>query len=47
MPWVRRGRTVYKRTDGLKKKLKAGSAKKAKSAIRLLHGVKRGWKPSR
>lgn len=47
MPYVRKGKTIYKRVGGkLKKKQTCGSVAKAKAAMRLLHGVHRGWKPT-
>ena len=47
MPWIRKGRTIYKKVDGLKKKQTARSPAAAKRAMRLLHGVEHGWKPTR
>ena len=46
MPYIRKGKTVYKKVDGLKKKGKSKSVKKAKSHMRLLQGVEHGWKPT-
>jgi len=47
MPWIRKGKTIYKRTkSGLKKKQTAKSTKNAKEAMSLLHGVEHGWKPT-
>jgi hypothetical protein len=45
MPWIRKGRTIYKRVDGLKKKQTAKSVKRAKGAMRLLHGIEHGMVP--
>jgi len=47
MPYVRKGKTVYKKVDGLKKKGKAKSVAKAKRYMNLLYGVEGGkWKPT-
>ncbi len=46
MPWVRKGRTIYKKRDGLKKKQTATSVSRAKGAMRLLQGVEHGWRPT-
>lgn len=46
MPYKRKGKTIYKKVDGLKKKQRCGSIRKAKSAMRLLKGVEHGWKPT-
>lgn len=46
MPYVRKGTTVYKKVDGLKKKGKAKSKAKAKRYERLLRAVEHGWKPT-
>jgi hypothetical protein len=43
MPWIRKGRTIYKKTSsGLKKKQTCSSAEKAKGAMRLLYGLESG-----
>jgi hypothetical protein len=47
MPWIRKDRTIYKKVNGLKKKQTAKSPARAKKALRLLHGVEHGWKPTR
>jgi hypothetical protein len=47
MPWVRKGRQIYKKVDGLKHKQTAKSPARAKRALNLLHGVEHGWKPTR
>jgi len=46
MPYVRKGKTVYKKTDGLEKKGTSKSVAKAKSHIRVLQAVSHGWKPT-
>jgi len=47
MPYVRKGRTIYKKTaSGLKKKQTAKSVAAAKRALNLLRGVEHGWKPT-
>ena len=46
MPYVRKGETVYKKVDGLKKKGKSKSVKKAKSYKRTLQAIDHGWKPT-
>jgi len=47
MPYIRRGKTIYKKTNGLKKVGTSKSIKKAKAYRRLLEGIHRGWKPTR
>lgn len=47
MPYVRKGKTVYKKVDGLKKKGTSKTVAKAKSHRRLLEGIERGWRPTR
>jgi hypothetical protein len=44
MPYVRRGRTIYKKTNGL---VKIGKSKKPKKYLRVLRAIERGWKPGR
>jgi hypothetical protein len=45
MPYVLRGKTVYKKMDGgLKKKATAHSVASAKRMMRLLRGVEHGMK---
>lgn len=46
MPYKRKGKTVYKKVNGLKKKGKAKSTAKAKAYMNLLRGVEHGWKPT-
>ena len=46
MPYVRKGKTVYKKVNGLKKKGKSKTVAKAKSHRATLEGVHRGWKPT-
>jgi len=46
MPWVRRGKTIFKKTDGFIKKQTCGSVAKAKRAMNLLRGLKHGWRPT-
>ncbi len=46
MPYKRKGRTVYKKTNGWKKKGRAKSTSKAKRYERLLRAVEHGWKPT-
>ena len=46
MPYVRKGKTIYKKVGGkLKKKQTAKSIENAKKAIRLLRGLEHGLKP--
>ena len=48
MPYIIRGNIVLKKSGGKwKKKAKAKSPASAKRMVRLLHGVDRGWKPSK
>lgn len=46
MPYVRKGKTVYKKVDGLKKKGKSKSVKKAKAYKRTLDAIHHGFKPT-
>ena len=46
MPYKRKGKTVYKKVNGLKKKGKAKSVRKAKAYMNVLRGVEHGWKPT-
>jgi len=46
LPYVKKGRTVYKKVNGLKKKGTAKSKTKAKRYINLLRGVEKGWRPT-
>lgn len=47
MPYVRRGKVIYKKTaSGLKKKQTCKSEAAAKKAIKLLRAVEHGWKPT-
>lgn len=46
MPYVRKGKTVYKKVDGLQKKGTSKTIAKAKSYLRVLQGVEKGWKPT-
>lgn len=47
MPYKIVGTTIYHKKGGKwKKKQKATSKAKAKSALRLLHGVEHGWHPT-
>lgn len=46
MPYKRKGKVIYKKVDGLKKKQRCGSVRKAKRAMNLLRGIKHGWKPT-
>ena len=47
MPYKRKGKTIYKKSDGWKVKQRAKSVGRAKRAMRLLHGVEHGWRPTR
>ena len=48
MPYVRRGKTVYKRTSrGLKKVGSSRSIKQSKAHLRVLNALHHGWKPTR
>lgn len=46
MPYVRKGKAVYKKVDGLKKKGASKSVAKAKAHMNVLRGVEHGWKPT-
>ena len=47
MPYKTVGKTVYVKKGGKwKKKATAKSAASAKAMVRLLRGVKHGWKPT-
>lgn len=46
MPYVRKGKTVYKKTDGLKSKGTSSSVSKAKAHMRVLQGIEHGLKPT-
>jgi hypothetical protein len=48
MPYKRVGKTIYHKKGGKwRKKQTCKSVPAAKKALRLLHGVKRGWKPTK
>jgi len=44
MPYVRKGKTVYKRVNGLKKKGSSKSVRKAKKYMRALYHAHSGGK---
>jgi len=44
MPYVIKGNTVYKKTNGL---TKVGSSKNPQKYLRTLRALEHGWKPSR
>jgi len=46
MPYKRKGKTVYKKVDGLKKKGTSKTVAGAKKHRRVLEGIHRGWKPT-
>lgn len=47
MPYKLKGNVIYTKSSGSwKKKQKASSKENAESAMRLLHGVEHGWKPT-
>jgi len=46
-PYKRKGKTILHKKDGWSKKQKCKSVRKAKSAMRLLHGIEHGMKPRR
>ena len=46
MPYKRKGKVVYKKTNGWKKQGASKTAKKAEAYRRLLEGIRHGWKPS-
>ena len=47
MPYIRKGRKIYKKVGGkLKLKQIAKSVENAKSALRLLRGIEHGFKPT-
>uniref|UniRef100_A0A6H1ZD90 Uncharacterized protein n=1 Tax=viral metagenome TaxID=1070528 RepID=A0A6H1ZD90_9ZZZZ len=46
MPYVRKGKTVYKKVDGIKKVGSSKTTKKAEGYRRVLEGVHHGWKPT-
>jgi len=47
MPYKRKGKTVYKKVDGLKKVGTSKTVKKAKAHKRVLDAVHHGWKPKK
>ena len=47
MPYKRKGKSVYKKTNGWTKKGTSKSIKKAKKYLRVLNAVHRGWRPTR
>jgi hypothetical protein len=47
MPYKLKGKTVYKKVDGWKKKGTAKTKAKALKYFRLLQGVEHGWKPTK
>jgi len=46
MPHLRKGRTVYKKVNGLKKVQTCESIAKAKRALRLQRAIHHGWEPT-
>lgn len=46
MPYIRKGKTVYKKVDGLKKKGTSKTTGQAKAHLRVLQGIEHGWKPT-
>ena len=44
MPYVVRGDTVYKKTDGMKK---VGSSRNVKKYVKTLRAIEAGWRPTR
>ena len=44
MPYTRKGKSIYKKTNGLTKKGTSKTVKKAKSYKRTLQAVSHGWK---
>lgn len=47
MPYVRKAKVVYKKVDGLKKKGKSKSVKKAKRYMNVLRAVEHSnWRPT-
>jgi len=46
MPYVRKGKTVYKKVNGLRRKGIAKSTAKAKRYLNLLRGVEHGFVPT-
>jgi len=46
-PYIRKGKTVYKKVDGLKKVGSSSSVAKAKKYEKVLRAVHHGWKPTR
>lgn len=47
MPYTRRGKAVYKKTDGLKKVGTSKSVRKAKAYKKTLEAIHHGWNPPR
>ena len=47
MPYIRKGKVVYKKVNGFKKVGASKTIKKAKAYRRVLEGIHRGWKPTR
>jgi len=46
MPYIRKGKTVYKKVDGLQKKGTSKTVAKAKAHLRVLQGIEKGWAPT-
>ena len=46
MPYRRKGKTVYKKFDGLEKVGTSITTAKAESHRRIMEGIHRGWKPT-
>ena len=47
MPYVRKGKTVYKKVNGLKKVGRSKTTKKAEGYRKVLEGIHHGWVPTR
>mgnify|MGYP001601662856 CR=1 FL=1 len=46
MPYRRAGKTVYVKKDGWKSKGTSKTISEAKAHLRVLQGLKHGWKPT-
>jgi hypothetical protein len=48
MPYLRKGKTIYKVVDGrLRKKATAKSVERAKKMLRLLNAIEHGFRPGK
>jgi hypothetical protein len=47
MPYIKKGKTVYKKIDGLKKVGSSKTMEMAKNYYKTLQAVEHGWRPTR